>query len=95
MTLHQVGSEGRRPDLTLLIEVSAEQVADRLDKRDSGVSDAIGGREAAYHASVASAFAAFAEAEPKSFAQIDGDGTPEAVHQRILAAILPLLSGDT
>lgn len=88
LALHQVGSEGLLPDLTLLIEVSPEIVAARLAARDADGSDRIGGRDPAYHARVAAAFASMAEAEPLRFARIDGDGDAAEVHQSVLAAVL-------
>lgn len=96
LALHGVGSGeggsgGLLPDVTLLIEVSPEVAAARLARRDVGGADRIGGREAAYHARVAAAFAALAEAEPARFARIAGDDAPEAIHSRILAALAPLL----
>lgn len=92
MALHQVGSQGLLPDLTMLIEVSPPVAAARADARDGGAADRIGGRDAAYHARVASAFAALAEAEPQRFARIDGDGETAQVHQSVLAALAPLLA---
>jgi dTMP kinase len=92
MALHQVGSQGLLPDLTMLIEVSPPVAAARADARDGGAADRIGGRDAAYHARVASAFAALAEAEPQRFARIDGDGEAAQVHQSVLAALAPLLA---
>ena len=53
--LHEFGSEGLRPDLTILLEVDEARLAERLAARDGGDSDAIGGRSADYHRSVASA----------------------------------------
>lgn len=91
--LHAAGSEGLRPDLTLLVEVPSETASKRLVARDAGGSDAIGGRNEAYHRKVAEAFRALAEAEPSGFARIDGDGPPQTVHQRVMAAIGPLLPG--
>ena len=91
MALHDVGSEGLRPDLTVLIEVAPEAVAVRLAERDQGVSDAIGGRAAEYHANVAQAFARFAASEPELFATIDGEGTPDEVHHRIMTALASLI----
>ncbi|WP_114519973.1 dTMP kinase [Altererythrobacter sp. ZODW24] len=85
--LHRIGSEGLLPDLTLLIEVPAEQVAKRLAARDAGVSDRIGGRDAAYHAKVAASFSRFADEEPQRFARIDGTGIPEAIHQRVMQVV--------
>lgn len=86
-TLHAIGSEGLRPDLTILIDVPAQLVAERLAKRDAGVSDAIGGRDAAYHASVAATFLELAKDDPDSFAIIDGEGSVDTIHQRVKSAI--------
>lgn len=94
LALHEIGSNGLRPDLTILIEVPAEVVARRLATRDGGTSDAIGGRDAGYHAKVAQAFRALADGDPEGFAIVDGDAAPEEVHARILAAIVPLLERE-
>ena len=91
LTLHRIGSDGLLPDLTFLLEAAPEQVARRLARRDGGESDAIGGRDAGYHAEVAAAFARFAEAEPARFVRIDGGGEIEATHRRILEALEPLI----
>lgn len=88
--LHAIGSRGLLPDLTVVIAAGAERVAERLRARDAGVSDAIGGRDAVYHARVESAFRGFVAAEPDRFVMIDGDGSIEDVHGRILAAVAPL-----
>lgn len=88
MALHQIGSQGLLPDLTLLIEVSPETAAARAHARDGGEADRIGGRDAGYHARVANAFAALAQAEPDRFARIDGDADAGTVHQAVLAAVL-------
>ena len=90
LALHQVGSQGLLPDLTLLIEVSPEVSAARTAARDTDGADRIGGRDAAYHARVAASFARFAEAESGRFARIDGDGNPDQVHAAILAALARL-----
>jgi dTMP kinase len=87
LELHRVGSQGLLPDLTLLVEVSPAVARSRTAARDGDSPDRIGGRDAAYHARVAAAFAAFAEADPARFARIDGDGDAEAVSGQILAAL--------
>ncbi|GGZ95925.1 dTMP kinase [Novosphingobium arvoryzae] len=91
MDLHRIGSGGLLPDLTLLVEVSPETAAARLDLRDAGNADRIGGRGADYHAKVSAAFARFAEAEPARFARIDGNGSAEDVHRAVMAALAGLL----
>jgi len=93
MALHGIGSDGLLPDLTLLIEVPEGLAQERLAARDAGGSDAIGGRDSAYHRRVDETFARIAAAEPARFARIDGSGTPEAIHGRVMDALAPLL-GD-
>lgn len=85
--LHSFGSAGLRPDLTILVTVSPERVAERLAARDAGVSDAIGGRGAQYHARVAAAFEVLAKADPDGFAILDGNAAPDAVHKAVLQTI--------
>jgi len=85
--LHQIGSNAMRPDLTILIEVDAKRTAQRLAERDGDVSDAIGGRDAAYHRLVAQSFRYLAENDPEGFAIIDGSGSAQDVHSAIMAAI--------
>lgn len=89
--LHDIGSGGLRPDLAVLIDVAPDVAAARLAARDAGRSDAIGGRDAAYHAEVAAAFRRFADADPAAFAVVEGAGTPEEVHARVLKMVEPLL----
>lgn len=90
-TLHRIGSSGLLPDLTLLIDVSAETAAARLALRDAGGTDRIGGRDAAYHGQVNAAFRRFAADEPARFARIDGNGEAGAVHVQVLAALADLI----
>ena len=91
VALHQFGSHGMRPDCTVLLEVDEARLAQRLNERDGDTSDAIGGRSADYHRKVAQSFRALAEADPAGFVVIDGIGTPEDVHARVMAALAPLL----
>lgn len=92
--LHAIGSKGLLPDLTLVIGVGTAEVGARLRARDGDNSDAIGGREDDYHARVNAAFQAFASAEPDRFARVDGEGSIEDVHARVMAALSPLLNGE-
>jgi dTMP kinase len=89
--LHRIGSGGLLPDLTLLFEIPPEIAAARLARRDADGADRIGGREAAYHARVAQAFARLAQAEPRRFVRIDSSGSREATHAAAMAALGPLL----
>ena len=89
--LHAVGSDDLLPDLTILIVADEDDVAKRLRARDGDHSDAIGGRELAYHRRVASAFESFASQEAIRFARIDGTGTIAQVQGRVLRAVNPLV----
>jgi dTMP kinase len=91
LDLHRIGSGGLLPDATLLIEASPRTIDARLARRDGGESDAIGGRDEAYHAQVSAAFRRFAGAEPARFLCIGSDGSPDQTHALILDALTPLL----
>lgn len=93
LLLHRIGSGGLMPDRTFLLEAAPEQVARRLARRDDGENDAIGGRNAAYHAEVGRAFGRLANADPARFVRIDGSGEIDATHRRIIEALAPLLEG--
>lgn len=86
-SLHQFGSEGLRPDCSILLEVDEGRLADRLAQRDGNESDAIGGRSLDYHRAVAASFRRLADADPDGFAVLDGTGSPAEVHERVLAAV--------
>lgn len=94
LDLHRFGSEGLLPDLTLLIEASPKVAAERLARRDGDATDRIGGRGAAFHDAVAEAFAAIAGAERARVARVDGDGSAEETHRRVMAAAAPLIGDE-
>lgn len=89
-SLHDAGSEGLLPDLTMVFEVSDNVRSARLAERDGDESDAIGGRDQVYHAAVNRAFLKFAKQEPERFSVIDGNADPDAVHARVWDAVTGL-----
>ena len=92
--LHKFGSAGLRPDLTILLEVDEDRLAERLAARDGDSSDAIGGRAITYHRAVAQSFRMLAMADRKGFAVLDG-GKPQAeVHHSVMDALAPYLDAD-
>lgn len=91
LALHDHGSGGLRPDLTIVLVASDAEVSERLQLRDGGTADAIGGRDDAYHAQVNAAFRKFAGEETGRFALVEGDGAIDDVHRKVLAAVQPLL----
>ena len=92
--LHEIGSRGLVPDLTIVIGADSEEVGRRLRARDGDASDAIGGRNEGYHANVNAAFEAFAEAEPARFARVDGIGSVDEVRARVISAVAPLIESS-
>ncbi|MEO1221882.1 MAG: dTMP kinase [Pseudomonadota bacterium] len=93
--LHRFGSQGLRPDCTILLEVDEAARLERLSARDGDNSDAIGGRDADYHNAVAASFREMAQRDPAGFKLIDGSGSPKDVHSRIMLALAPELEGLT
>ncbi|MEO6152115.1 MAG: dTMP kinase [Croceibacterium sp.] len=91
MALHRAGSNALMPDLTLLLEVEAANARARLSDRDGAASDAIGGRDAAFHNGVNQAFARLAASEPTRFVRIAGDADANLVHTQVMQAIASLL----
>ena len=92
--LHQLGSAGLQPDLTIVIDVDEARIGDRLKLRDGESGDAIGSRDAAYHRAVNAAFLDLAQAEPERFAVIDGRGSVDEVAGRIWSAVASLLDAS-
>lgn len=85
--LHEIGSKGLLPDLTLVLATESSQVTERLRARDGDNADAIGGRAESYHRDVNSAFQSFVREEPDRFRLIDGEGSIDEVHERIIDAV--------
>ncbi|MEM1052494.1 MAG: dTMP kinase [Pseudomonadota bacterium] len=92
--LHEFGSQGMRPDRTILLEVDEAARLKRLTSRDGDTSDAIGGRSGDYHDAVARSFRELSVAGPEGFAIIDGKGSPQEVHERIMLALTELLADE-
>ncbi len=87
LALHAVGSGGLLPDRTLLLTLPADEAMRRAEARDRGGADRIGGRDAAFHARVAAAFASLASAEADRFRSVDALGDADMVTERLLAAL--------
>ncbi len=77
------------PDRTLML--LHPEGAERARARDGDESDRIGGRSAAYHEAVESAFRTIAASEPERVRLVDASGAVEAVTQRLLDALEDLL----
>jgi dTMP kinase len=82
----QIGLLGIRPDLTVVLDVSAAVTAARLRKRGTD-SDRYEREDSAFHTRVNQGFRAIAQAEPDRCHLISADGTEQVVHAAIMAAV--------
>lgn len=82
---------GARPDLTVLVRVSADVAARRLAAA-GGEADRIEVAGADFFARVADAYDRLAAADPARYAVVDGAGSVDDVHAATIAAIEPRLA---
>ena len=91
MALHEVGSEGLLPDRTFLLSMSVFDASFRVFSRDGAKADRFAKKEGEYFDIVAAKFEQLAMASPERIKVIDADGNPDAVTDRLLAALDDLL----
>ncbi len=80
------------PDLTVLIDVPVELGLNRARSRNLENADPLGRFEAEdldFHRRVREGYRMLADREPERFLLFDGQGTPEAVFERIRRRLLP------
>jgi dTMP kinase len=77
------------PDRTFVLKLDC--AGERARARDDGKSDRIGSRSQDYHRRVELAFQIIASEEPERVQIIDASGSPQAVTDRLVAALEDLL----
>ena len=87
--INMFGLGATLPDRTLVLLLDEGQ--DRALERDRDAPDRIGGRSREYHHAVDTAFRLVAAGEPGRVRLIDASGSPQAVTQRLLDALVDLL----
>ena len=87
--LQEAATEGLEPDLTLLLDLPAEEGLERVTraKRDRLDRETI-----AFHSRVRSGYLAMAQAQPGRWRRVDAGRDPAAVAEEILAICLSALS---
>lgn len=85
--------EDLKPDLTLLMEVSPEESARRMRRRESATNTAADRIEQAgnqFHERLRLGFIEMAEKEPERIKRIDASGTIEEVWEKVCSSVMPL-----
>lgn len=79
--------EGLRPDLTIVLDLSAEAGLARAKARDEGRGSRYERMDLAFHRRLRDGFREIARREPKRCVLIDAEAAVETVHAAILSAI--------
>ncbi|MST32707.1 dTMP kinase [Acidimicrobiaceae bacterium USS-CC1] len=90
-SLSEWAAAGCEPDLVVLLQVPPEVGAARLAARGRA-ADRMEGAGASFFERVEEGFAALAAADPDRWAVVDGDGTVDAVADRVAAAVAERLA---
>jgi dTMP kinase len=90
----QLATEGLKPDLTLLFDLSIDESTSRTARRTTGRSsgrDRLDIEKADFHARVRDAYLQIALAEPERVKLIDTSGPVEYTQDRVKEIIIPFL----
>ena len=94
----QLATEGLKPDLTLLFDVSITESVSRTTRRSTGKNASVkGGRDrldiedAEFHTRVRDAYLQIAAAEPERVKIVDTAGPVEQTQERVRELIVPFL----
>lgn len=89
----QLATDGLKPDLTLLFDLSvAESVVRTRRRAESKQKDRIDIEDEAFHGRVRDAYLAIAKAEPERVRIIDASGSTEQTHAKVIDIVLPILT---
>ena len=82
----EIATGGLTPDLTLLLRVEPETGLSRAGSDDRFEAEGVRFQE-----QVAAAYEEIARREPERFVVVDGTGSPDQVHRRVMAVVEPRL----
>lgn len=94
-TVDLVATGRRRPDLTLLFDLPAENARQRGHsprRQEAGSADRLDAEGLDFYAQVREGFLTLARAEPERFRVIDSSGGKEATEAQVRSALAPLLA---
>jgi dTMP kinase len=88
----QLATDGLRPDLTLLFDLSVAESAMRTRRRvASKNSDRLDSEDAEFHTRVRNAYLEIARAEPERFRVIDARDSVQETHETVMNIVMPFL----
>lgn len=88
----QLATDGLRPDLTLLFDLSVAESAVRTRRRiASKNSDRLDSEDAEFHTRVRNAYLEIAKAEPERFRVIDARDSVQETHEAVMNIVMPFL----
>jgi dTMP kinase len=88
----QLATDGLRPDLTLLFDLSVAESYVRTRRRvASKNSDRLDSEDAEFHTRVRNAYLEMAKAEPERFRLIDARGPVQETHETVMNIAMPFL----
>jgi dTMP kinase len=85
--INEIATDGLSPDLTLLLKVDPSTGLERAESDDRFEAEGI-----QFQQRVAEAYEDIARREPERFVIVDGSGTPEEVHRRVMTVVEPRLA---
>ena len=90
----ELATEGLKPDLTLLFDLSVEESVTRTRRRVNGKhqGDRLDAETSDFHLRVREAYLKLAEAEPERFRVISTNRPAEVTHQRVKEIVVPFLA---
>ncbi|MCM3905955.1 MAG: dTMP kinase [Pyrinomonadaceae bacterium] len=89
----ELATEGLKPDLTLLFDLSVAESSARTRRRSEGKQrgDRLDSEAADFHTRVREAYLGLAEKEPERFRIIATNGPVEETHERVKDIVVPFL----
>jgi dTMP kinase len=88
----ELATDGLKPDLTLLFDLSVAESVVRTRRRvESKHSDRLDIEDAEFHTRVRNAYLEIAKAEPQRVRVIDARGPVEETHQTVKDIVMPFL----
>ena len=88
----QLATEGLRPDLTLLFDLSVAESAVRTRRRvENKHTDRLDIEDAEFHTRVRNAYVEIAKAEPARIKVIDARGSVQETHLAVMDIVMPFL----